>query len=140
MHTGMRKHNRFYSDVPVERKSSRSVNHGLEKLQDISVDGLCFRSDAYFNVGREIILEISVFKPALRVRAKVIWCHKNGLQFDTGVQFIDVENGSCIRTVEFLQFLDYYKRALFIAEGKRFTCEEAYSEFINRNAVREMWH
>jgi len=136
----MRKHNRFYSDIPVERKHSRSGNNGKEILHDISVDGLCFTSGSYFDVGKEITLEISVFRPALRVKAKVVWCHRKGLQYDTGVQFLSVEHGSCLRTVEFLQFLDKYKRSLYLAEGKRLTCEEAYLEFLERNAHQQYLH
>jgi hypothetical protein len=136
----MRKHNRFYSDIPIERKHARSACNGTETLHDISVDGLCFSSSRYFNVGKELTLEIAVFSPPLRVKARVIWCHRKGLQYDTGVQFTSVEQGSCLRTVEFLQFLDKYKRSLFMSEGKRLTCEEAYTEFLERNASQQFLH
>lgn len=136
----MRKHNRFHSDVTIDRKNANTYMKDSEVLHDISVDGLCFQSSTYFNIGREMTLEISVIKPGLRVKARVVWCHKRGNLYDTGVEFVSIEKGSCIRTVEFLQFLDQYKRDLFLNEGRRLTSEEVFSELMDKHASQAFLH
>jgi hypothetical protein len=128
----MRRHNRFYTDVSIKRLLANSVFIDNEKLQDISIGGLCFNSSQYIEPGAVITIEISIFNPVFKVQARVVWCNASGMKFNTGVQFTRIENGSIIRTVEYLQFLDQYRRNLSSNEGRRISCDEAYTELVHR--------
>jgi len=134
----MRRHNRFFTDVPVKRQVSSSVFYENETLQDISVDGLCFHSSEYVEPESVVSIEISIFDPVFKVKGQVIWCRQNGNGFNTGIQFMRIEAGSSIKTVEYLQYLDQYKRNLYFTEGRKITGEEAFSELVHKNTSPNM--
>jgi hypothetical protein len=124
----VRKYNRFYSDdsIPIAYKVKPGTDIGY--LHDISNDGLSFISDNNLSAGDIISIEIPSTKPLLNTKASVIWSQNKGSFYNTGVKFIEIQNGSAIRLVEVIRFLNQRKRNMFLSKHKKLSCEQIYSQ------------
>ena len=121
----MRKNNRFYSDdsIPLAYKVTPRAEIGY--LHDISTDGLSFISEI-------INIEIPSTKPLLNTKAGVVWSQNRGKFYSTGVKFIEIQNGSSIRLVEVIRFLNQRKSNQFLGKHKKLNCGQIYNQIAAR--------
>lgn len=124
----MRKNNRFRSDLPIECLFANHFVDNSEFLNNISIDGLCFKSNIYLEKDKIITIQIPLMKPLFRAESKVVWCHQKGDSYEVGVKFTNIEKGYRIKTVETLHYLDQYRQQVYFLEKRSIDGSQAHAE------------
>ncbi len=109
---------RFNSNLHVQYRTDSPSWSPDTVLNNISIDGLCFNSENQFNTGSPIKLQIPVTAPTFKVKARVVWSKQNGTTFDTGVKFVNIENGYRIKAVEQVCLIEEQRKRIFFEGGQ----------------------
>jgi len=126
-----RKSTRFNSNANINSISFKNHFKQNDYLRDISFEGLSFQSDRMYQKGITLTIEIPIISPTFRVVSEVIWCSKNDNAYDTGVKFLQVENGFRMKVLEQLRYIEEYRKKVYFEEGRELSCEEANEELVN---------
>ena len=114
---------------------ANAANAVKEPLRNISLGGLCFRSDHPLNQGTTIVITIDLVRPVFQEEARVVWCRRNEDEgYNIGVQFLDHNTGSRARIVEQICHIEQYKRDVRDHEDRNLSGEDAALEWIHRYA------
>jgi hypothetical protein len=132
----MRKYDRHPSDIPINYELIDVVYDQKDYLKNISIGGLCFRSNRYIQEGTTILIQIPLINPIFEGVGVVVWCEQNEAYYDVGVQFIDEDKDSRAHMIEQICYIEQYKREVFGREGRKLSGEEAAVEWLNKY-VRE---
>lgn len=127
-----RKTTRYHSTANINSFCSANHQNKSENLNDISVEGLSFKSDIHYQPGAIVTIHIPIVVPSFRVIGEVAWCCPHTGYYDVGVKFIQVEKGFRIKTVEQLHFLEQYRKKVYFEEGRQLSCEEANAELVKQ--------
>lgn len=128
----MRRHIRYSSDIPIEYDLVDVVYDQKDPLNNISLGGLCFRSERYIEQGITVLIQIPLINPAFEGMGIVVWCKKNIAFYDVGVQFIDEETDLRNNIVENIYHIERYKRKVFEEEGRKLSGEQATMEWMSK--------
>jgi hypothetical protein len=130
----MRTFVRHPSDIPIE-VHPENINPGKnESLSNVSMGGICFRSDTSFDENLIIKIRITFIKPVFEAKGKVVWCRKENEFFDVGVEFLEYGDVFRIRMVEQICRIENYKKEVMEKEGRTLSGTEAAIEWINKYA------
>ena len=130
----MRSFIRHPTDIPFEYSLGEIAPIKKENLSNISHGGLSFQSKSCFDVGSSIFIRIPLRNPPFEAEGTIVWCKKNGVQYDIGVEFIDQHTEHAVRMVEQVAYIEHYKREVHDKEGRSLSGEEAAFEWINKYA------
>ena len=125
---------RHPSTIPIEYNLVDVVHDQKEYLKNISIGGLCFRSNKYLEKGATVLIRIPLTKPIFKETGIIVWCNKRNAHYDVGVQFTDEGTGFRVRMIEQICYIEQYKHEVFEKEGRRLSGEEAAVEWINKYA------
>ncbi len=124
-----------YALAAPARDHANPANVLKEPLCNISLGGLCFRSDLPLEQGTAIVVTINLVRPLFQEQARVVWCRQSDDQhYDIGVQFLDRNTGSRARIVEQICHIEQYKHDVGKNEGRNLSGEEAAIEWIRQYA------
>lgn len=130
----MRKYIRHPSDVPIIYDLVDVVADHKEYLKNISIGGLCFRSNRYIEKDAIVAIKIPLVHPVFRGKGMVSWCREENGDYEIGVQFLDEDTGFRARMVEQVCYIEQYKREVFQKEGRELNGEDAAVEWIRKYA------
>jgi len=132
----MRSFIRHPSDIPIEYQVDEcSTDISQEHLNDISNAGLSFLSARAFDPGCRITIRIGCVQPGFEARAQVVWCHRDGPAFITGVAFVEPADLYRARMVEQICHIEHYRAKVLASEGRRLDAEQAAHEWIQKFAL-----
>jgi hypothetical protein len=101
----LRKNIRYQTNIHAQCSCSQPSLNQVERLRDISVDGLSFLSSIRYDKGMLLTIQIPV-TPPFQALARVIWCRQHKNHYYVGVKFLQIENGFRINTVEQINHLE----------------------------------
>jgi hypothetical protein len=128
----MRAFIRHPSDVPIEVISTNRVTHALQRLKNVSIGGLCYRSEVCLDVGLMVKVVISLVKPPFDANGRVVWCQQRSDGFDVGIQFTEARDLHRVRLVEQACHIEHYKAKVFKEEKRVLSGEAAVLEWMDR--------
>lgn len=132
----MRSYIRHPSDIPIEYQADeRNTGISQEYLHDISAAGLSFFSARSLAPGSLITITISCVQPGFMAQAQVVWCHRDGEGFVTGVTFIEPGDRYRARMVEQVCHIEHYRAKVLANEGRQLDGDQAAHEWIQKFAV-----
>lgn len=111
----LRKNVRYQTNIHALCSCSQSRINQHERLRDISVDGLSFRSHVAYEKGTILTIQIPV-NPHFQVKARVVWCRQQHQHYYVGVKFLQIENGFRINTVEQINYMEQSGQNLYYDE------------------------
>lgn len=129
-----RKHLRHDTDMPIEIQLSSLVSNKKEYLVNISIGGLCFRSNSSIKKGEMIDVKIPLIRPVFTAKAEVMWCRKEKYTYLVGLKFIEPKDTFKIRMFEQVCHIENYKKEELKKTGRKLTSEEAALEWIKKYA------
>ncbi|MCE5249678.1 PilZ domain-containing protein [bacterium] len=130
----MRQFIRHPSDIPIHYDLEDVVAHRKDYLYNVSHGGLSFRSGVYIKQGSVINISIPIREPVFQAEGIVVWCRKNGDQYDIGVEFRETDVEYRVRMVEQVCYIEEYKQEVLKKEGRKLTGEQAATEWITKYA------
>jgi hypothetical protein len=130
----VREYIRHPSDIPIQYRLVDIVAHSKEYLRDVSRGGLSFRSLVRIEPGTIISIEIPLVRPVFETRSIVVWCKKDGNEYNVGVKFVDAGSEFRMRMVEQICHIESYKRRIVREEGRELDGEQAALEWITKYA------
>ncbi len=130
----MRKYIRHPSDIPIEFDLNDGVHSHQESLNNVSLGGLSFQSQTPLPIGRSVTIRVPFVKPAFVTQGRVVWCKRQGMSFDIGLELLDKDDAFRTRMVEQICHIEHYKREVYKTEGRHLTGQEAALEWIGKFA------
>jgi hypothetical protein len=132
--TDRRRFIRHLSDLPLS-----VVVEGLPgllppRLKDVSAEGISFLYDHEITPGTVIHISIGSVQPPFESDGRVVWCSKQGDDFQMGIEFLNVDKTFHARMVEQVCHIEYYRKEVMACEGRQLTSEEAAKEWISKYA------
>ena len=128
---------RHPSDVPIrinlERAADQPASHPCEKLDNISLGGLAFRSPKPLPLEQSVKITFPLFSSS-PLTARVVWVTETGNAFNIGLQFDDPDELYCLRMIEQICHIEHYRREVKSNEGRELNTEQAAREWIPRYA------
>jgi Tfp pilus assembly protein PilZ len=132
----MRKYIRHPAGVPIEVKAHGQMTHDTHHTVNLGMGGLAFRCDREFAQGERVEIRIPFVQPPFDVEARVAWCKPHGGGFELGVEFLKHDDAFMARMVEQVCHIDNYRKAIFRAEGRQLSADEAAREWISKHAAK----
>ena len=129
----MRSFIRHPSNMPIEFES-KSSDKITKQLQNVSIGGLCFKSDLKIKKGTTLNLTIPNLKQRFEEKCIVIWCRKIKKGYMVGVKFLDDQTTFRMRMVEQICYIENYREEIRMKEGRALTSKEASAEWIAKFA------
>lgn len=129
-----RRYIRHPSDIPITYMPVHRDAYQENRLRNISIGGLCFRSSSYLEQGLTLLIRIPFVHPEFEGKAVVVWCRRGGKAYEVGVRFVDNNTSFRIRMVEQVCHVEQYKREVLDVEGRQLSSEEAALEWIQKFA------
>ena len=105
--TGRRKFVRHPTHIPIEVWQSSDTTINREQLKNVSLGGVAFESNTYWERGTSIAIRVLV-SPPIELAGRVVWCRQCGGHFEAGVEFtenISPDNINQMRQIEMYQNL-----------------------------------
>jgi hypothetical protein len=130
----MRLYIRHPSDVPIDYQLGDRDDTKRDQLSNYSEGGLCFVAKEHIEPGSEINFAIPIMPPQFHATGVVIWCRKEGDEYQVGVKFTEEETAYAVRMVEQLCYIEHYRQSVRESEGRLLSGEEAALEWIEKFA------
>jgi len=130
----MRKFIRHPSDIPIEIIVESDADSGNYNLTKISLGGLSFKGNRFYEPGSIVTIRISVVRPVYQTRGRVVWCRKKGEFYEIGIQFIEAGDAYQCRMVEQVCHIEHYRKEVAETEGRTLSSQEAAYEWILKYA------
>lgn len=111
-----------------------SESHAYEKLRDVSLGGLSFRSARALPLGQNVNVYFPLIDKTHRFTGKVVWNREKQEGFEIGLQFDDPEQLYQLRMIEQICHIEHYRQQVEQQEGRQLTSEQAAKEWISRYA------
>lgn len=136
MNAEKRQYIRHPSDIPIFYKLIDKSVFREQPLRNISLGGLCFRTDRHLNPETLILVQIDLVRPIFQENARIVWCQKRRgeTSYDVGVRFLTQNTGSRARIVEQVCHIEQYKKDMLEYQGRELSGEEAAIEWIEKYA------
>lgn len=128
-----RKSKRFRVTVPVVIQLGDVVYNKKEYLNDISSEGLSFKSLSRVDTGTIIDIKLPLARPIFEVKGRVIWCREDIGYFNVGVKFMLLDSDRKQKMIKQICDIDKYKKDVYTKEGRFLTGEEAAAEWIKKH-------
>jgi hypothetical protein len=129
-----RKSSRHEAGIPIEISMGDLVVNSKEYLKNISVGGLCFKSNVFVKPATPVRIKVPLVHPIFESMSQVIWCKRNGDVYDVGVEFAGPKDLFKIRMLEQICDIEEYKKYALEKEGRVLSSEEAALEWIGKFA------
>jgi c-di-GMP-binding flagellar brake protein YcgR len=131
-----RKYIRHPSDIPIEVSSEQPTGKEEDNLlHNISLGGVCFKSNVPFKKDEMVSIRISLVRPVFEARGSVVWSKENeDGSFDIGLEFSGTVDAFKARMVEQVCRIEQYKKEILEREGRALTGTQAAIEWINKYA------
>jgi PilZ domain len=130
----MRQFIRHPSDIPIEVGAQGLLAPATRHLSDIGLGGLAFCCDSALECGMVVEIRIPFVLPPFEMNGRVAWCRARGTIFELGVEFLAQDDAFRARMVEQVCYIENYRMAVFLAEGRVLSSEEAAIEWIRKFA------
>jgi len=130
----MRKYIRHPVNIPIEYSLVEGADCEMDFVENLSENGLCFRSRELLQPGGIIHISINLGERTFAANACVMWCHKSGEQFETGIKFEDESAEYPVRMIEQLCHIQQYGDDVLDNEGRQLSAGEAATEWIEKYA------
>ncbi|MCU7797835.1 MAG: PilZ domain-containing protein [Candidatus Thiodiazotropha sp. (ex Semelilucina semeliformis)] len=130
----MRLYIRHPSDVPIDFQLGGRADTRREHLSNYSDGGLCFVASQWVEPGLEIHFAIPITPPQFHATGVVVWCRREGEEYQVGVKFTEEETAYAVRMVEQLCYIEHYRQSVRETEGRQLSGEEAALEWIDKYA------
>jgi len=124
----MRRFIRHPSNIPVELIAARTTPE-YQKLNDISLGGLCCDSSSSFAKGDMITIRISLLTPPFETQCRVAWCRTVENGYRVGAEFLHADQVFEARMVEQVCHIENY-RGEIAKSGGTIDWEQAATEWI----------
>lgn len=124
-----REYPRYTVELPVAVTLGEVVASESAYLSNISAGGVLFNSMVELEPGTLILLHIPPGKPLLRTPGRVVWCTKQGFEYEVGAEFLIEEPIFRDRMLSMVRRIEEYRRQL-MADGRVVTGQEAMLEWI----------
>ena len=127
----MRAYIRHPTDIPIQLRSleGSSGQPERERLQDVSMGGLCCLAHQPYREGQRVSVHILVGDPGFQVEGRVAWCRPADDCFRVGIAFADEARAFSARMVEQVCHIGSYRRRE-LEQGRDISEEEAALEWI----------
>ncbi len=125
---------RHPTSVPIEVLYLEEDVAKKKSLKNISLGGLAFTCDSYWEKDEVIKIRIPFVTPPFEVTGKVAWCKPQNSHFDVGVEFMELHDAFRVRMVEQACQIEDYKKRLE-GQGRKISIEEAAMEWIGLYAA-----
>ncbi|CAK0742982.1 PilZ domain-containing protein [Gammaproteobacteria bacterium] len=122
-------------DMPIELELAQGAPPG-PRLQNVSVGGLCCRSDEYLPPGTRVRIRVPCVDPPFETEGSVVWCRHREHDYDVGIRFNIPEDVFRARMVEQVCHIEQYRLKVLRTEGRNLNGDEAAQEWIARYAAR----
>ena len=130
----MRQYIRHPAGIPLEVKISDHPGPSEDRLNNVSIGGLSFRSQDRLRPGDRVTIRIPLLGGAGQLHGQVVWCNALCGAYEIGVTFLDTEEAFRTRMVEQICYIEQYRSQVLEREGRRLTSEEAAAEWITKFA------
>jgi hypothetical protein len=130
----MRKYIRHPADISIEYKLSGEKVEKIDRTQNVSFGGLCFRAQTCIETGKTIILKFPSINPNFEITGKVVWCMQKKDHVYVGVQFLDKNDAFRARLIEEICYIKKYQQEMFEKEGRELTDDKAAKEWTGKYA------
>jgi hypothetical protein len=130
----MRQFIRHPAEIPIEVRAGSEKPSVTRSVQNVSLGGLAFRSDAELEPGTMVDVRIPFVQPMFETIARVAWCSAHGAEFELGVEFLDPQDAYRARMVEQVCHIEDYRKGVYRNEGRALSPEEAAVEWIGKYA------
>jgi hypothetical protein len=87
-------------------------------------------------VGARVVLTIPIVQPAFRAAGSVVWCRRDGRDYEVGIRFQEAADVFAARMVEQICQIEHYRQEVLRSEGRVLDGEEAALEWIARYAAQ----
>jgi hypothetical protein len=131
----MRQFIRHPAQIPIEVSAGNQLDHALFNVRNVSLGGLAFQSDAELQLGTMVEVRIPFVQPMFESKARVAWCSARDRGNELGVEFLHPDDAFRGRMVEQVCHIENYKQAVYQAEGRVLSAEEAAHEWISKHAA-----
>ena len=101
-------------------------------LNDVSENGLCFKSPRPVKEQAKIYIRIPIHEPPFEAEGYVAWCKQAGDHYDVGVEFHEMSKFS-LRMVEQACHIKHYMRQEQ-KKGRDLSTEQAALEWVEKYA------
>lgn len=126
-----RRYIRHPSDIPIVYEPVDEATPRKDRIQNISLGGLCLQAASCLAVGTVLSIRIDLVRPPFEGRGRVVWCRPRDGSYEMGIQFLDPNTGRRARIVEQVCHIEQYKQDVLKREGRRLSGEEAALEWID---------
>jgi len=130
----MREYIRHPSSIPLEVMISDQSGYQEDRLNNVSIGGLSFRSQSELGPGIRVVIRIPLLGDSAQVHGQVVWCNKLREAYEVGVAFLDKEEAFRTRMVEQICHIEEYRNHILESEGRELTSEQAATEWIAKYA------
>lgn len=130
----MRSFIRHPSDIPIEILYENESDSAERFLNNISSGGLSFTAREALIEGAIVRVRIPIIQPMFEARGRIVWCRKEELGYDVGIEFVETKDIFKARMVEQVCHIEHYKREMQEKEGRLLSGREAAMEWISKYA------
>ena len=127
---------RHPADIPIEINAEGLRQGAPRRLKDVSLGGLACRSGHPLTVGARVVLTIPIVQPAFRATGSVVWCRRDGRDYEVGIRFQEAADVFAARMVEQICQIEHYRQEVLRSEGRVLDGEAAALEWIARYAAQ----
>lgn len=121
-------------DIPIEINANGVRQRASRRMKDVSLGGLACRSERALEIGAAVTVVIEVVRPPFSAQGSVVWCRRQGLHYEVGIQFMRADDAFAARMVEQVCHIEHYRNEVLRVEGRVLDGEAAALEWITRYA------
>lgn len=130
-----RQYFRHPSDINIEVWPLNAREVKRQKIQNVSLGGLAFKSCTAYPPNSFICLRIVLAGQTFELKARVNWCRTRHPCFEIGAEFLDQNDAFEARMVEQMCRIEQY-RSEQLTQGRELSSDEAAQEWISRYAAQ----
>ena len=135
MASKQRKFIRHPSELPIHYHRKESHTQCSTHMKDVGLGGICFECEEPIAPGTILEVAIPAFNDTHRLRGQVVWSHKKGQIYETGLNFATEDDAFRARMVEQICHIEAYRKQIKTNEGRELSSERAAKEWIEKFAA-----
>jgi hypothetical protein len=125
----VRKYIRHPVEIPLEYVITGESFEKRKYSQNISIGGICFRSEEKLTSGLILLIKIPSIDSKFEGVGRVIWCLDKENCFEIGVEFVDEEDAYRARLIEQICYIKKYQKDILEQEHRELSDEQAAEEW-----------
>jgi len=125
----IRKYIRHPVEIPLDYVITGESFEKREYSQNISIGGICFRTEEKLTSGLILLIKIPTIDPKFEGVGRVVWCLDKENYFEAGVEFVDEEDAYRARLIEQICYIKKYQKDMLEQEDRDLSDEQAAEEW-----------